>query len=149
MKLHNLRNLFYLFFCSPFFQYFFASQQSAAHCCWSMFILWIPKTKSNLFWDCSPDLLIKYSGHASESFRWILISATLESDIVLSGADTLWKFCEIYITLCSQVATLLRIFAKICMSATLDSHIVLSGGHALWKFLRHLFHSQISSGHQP
>ena len=93
--------------------------------------------------------LIKHNGHASESFRWILISPILESDIVLSGGHTLWKFYEIYITLCSQVDMLLRVFAEIYMSATVESHIVLSGGYALWKFPRHLFHSQISSGHPP
>ena len=32
---------------------------------------------------------------------------------------------------------------------TLECDSVFSGGHALWKFCRHLFHSQISSGHQP
>ena len=103
---YTIYETFLFIFLFSVFQIFFYIAQSAAHCCWSMFILWIPKTKNNLFWDCSPDLLN------------------------LSIMDTLR-----------------RVFAEICMSATLESHIVFSGGHALWKFPRHLFHSQISSGH--
>ena len=138
----------FLFLFLRFFNIWYITQ-SAALSCWSMFVPRTSKTNLALWRMLSVNLLIKYSGHAPEIFRWDLISATLESRIVLSGGHGLWKFYEIYITLCSQMDMLLRVFAEICMSATLESHIVLSGGHALWKFSRHLFHSLLSSGHQP
>ena len=138
----------FLFLFLRFFNIWYITQ-SAALSCGSMFVPRTSKTNLVLWRMLSVNFLIKCSGHAPEIFRWDLISATLESRIVLSGGHGLWKFYEIYINLCSQMDMLMGVFTEICMSATLESHIVLSGGHALWKFSRHLFHSLLSSGHQP
>ena len=108
---------------------------------------------------------------------WSLVARVVASCAFTPlGGHALWKFHDIYITLCPQVDKVYESFRYGLISDTLDSDIVFSsvlvfnievfhiifffvnkvpekgsfsGGHALWNYYRHLFHSQISSGHQP
>ena len=87
---------FFLFFVFPIFIYYITQvQHTAVGPCLSYEY---PRQKIISFESALLTCLIKHSEHASENFRWILISATPESDIVLSGGHALWKFYEIYIT---------------------------------------------------
>ena len=102
-------------------------------------------------WGYSRWLTYLISGHASGSFCWDFISATLDSDIVFSGGHALWKATKFYRYLYHSLLSSWHAsesFRWPFISATLNSDIVFSGGHALWKFYRYLFHSRISSGRQ-